>query len=366
MAQSETTKTLTQVLESAPVFGMIIDADNLQILSSNTEAQKTLDAYGLTGSFLSDLFILSAPLNPSSEPMTFNTVDKKHQIKATIQAVDDRHWLIWGIPDSNSNGNNVTGKLQRDFVSTVSHEFRTPLTSIKGFADTMLSYGENLKPDQQKRFITIIKNQADRMIRLTENLLTVSKLDEPNGRLSFRPIEIKPLLEHLVETLMMKHKEQFPVPVSVNVMQNAPPVWADSDSLEQVLLNLIDNAIKYSAKCQSPSVNIKVTLAPDDDSRIRIAITDNGIGMTQTQLDNLFHKFYRAESPLTQQIEGTGLGLYITRSLINAMDGNIDVTSVEGEGSTFMVTLPVATAECQALYQKRRVAEDREEGIPHE
>lgn len=241
-----------------------------------------------------------------------------------------------------------------DFVSTVSHEFRTPLTSIKGFADTLLRYGANLDPDQQKRFITIIKHQADRLTRLVENLLTVSKLGAQKTQFIFRAIPLRRTVERIVESVQAKLPE--PRNFQVAISEDLPEVWADPDKLEQVLLNLIDNAAKYSY----PNTEVRVTaqLDPDDDDKIRIDVTDQGVGIPAAHLPNIFNKFSRIDNPLTREVEGTGLGLYITKSLTNAMNGEISVASAEKTGTTFTVRLPVATPERQAAARMQAQEEE--------
>ena len=240
-----------------------------------------------------------------------------------------------------------------DFVSTVSHEFRTPLTSIKGFADTLINYGSQLPEEEKRRFIHIIKDQADRLIRLVENLLTVSKLGAGRQEMSFRPIQLGRLLDKIVESLQVKYKSDRPFEIILKPEQLE--VWADADRLEQVLINLIDNAVKYS-KADAP-VKIEAETMNQDDGFIRIRITDQGIGIPQELLPKLFTKFYRVDGPLKSDVEGTGLGLYITKSLTNAMGGEIAVESIPNVGSTFTLIFPAATPERQAMHRRRLYAE---------
>ncbi len=241
-----------------------------------------------------------------------------------------------------------------DFVSTVSHEFRTPLTSIKGFADTLLSYGTQLPEEEKRRFINIIKDQADRLIRLVENLLTVSKLGAGRQEMSYRPLSLKRLLDKTVESIQAKCKT--PRRFEIELKPEQLEVWADADRFEQVLLNLIDNAVKYSRP--DTVVRIRGEFLPEDDTRIRIQISDQGAGIPAELLPKLFTKFYRVEGPLKSDVEGTGLGLYITKSLTNAMGGEINVQSEVGQGSTFTLIFPAATPERQAAHRRRLYAEE--------
>ena len=248
-----------------------------------------------------------------------------------------------------------------DFVSTVSHEFRTPLTSIKGFADTLLSYGNQLPDEEKRRFISIIKDQADRLIRLVENLLTASKLGASRVEMSYRPVPVQRLLDKVTQSVhaktLSKTKQDRRFQITVNPI--SLEVWADSDRLEQILLNLIDNAVKYSPA--GSLVYITAEFLPNDDNWVRFTIKDEGNGIPQALLPKIFTKFYRVESPLKQEVEGTGLGLYITKSLTTAMDGQISAESEEGKGSTFTVILPAATLQRQAAYRRTLYASQEDE-----
>jgi signal transduction histidine kinase len=246
-----------------------------------------------------------------------------------------------------------------DFISTISHEFRTPLTSIKGFADTLLQYGAQLPEDEKRRFITIMKEQSERLIRLVENLLTVSQLGGGQLESNYRPIRLQPLLEKVSQSIQAKIRTRNPSDNHRFLLQVHPAsleIWADADRLEQILLNLVDNAAKYSPS--HSTVTIRGELLPEDDSRVRISVQDEGIGISPEALPKIFTQFYRVESPLTQEVEGTGLGLYIARSLVNALGGQLEVESEPGKGSTFTVIFPAATPERQAMYNRRLISED--------
>jgi len=226
-----------------------------------------------------------------------------------------------------------------DFVSTVSHELRTPLTSIKGFADTLLCSGDKLSAEQQKRFLNIIKNQVDRLARLVEDLLTVSKLESKKDKLIYKAIELPKFFENILYNIQLKAKEHQ---IDVKIMPNLPPVWIDSDKFEQIITNLVDNAIKYSHS--GAKVLIEAKFSGENADFIEINIKDQGVGIPEEYLSKIFTKFSRIDNPLTRQVEGTGLGLYITKSLVENMGGKINVTSSQ-QGSTFSLTLPVATYE---------------------
>lgn len=251
-----------------------------------------------------------------------------------------------------------------DFVSTVSHEFRTPLTSIKGFADTLLRYGAQLPADQQKRFITIIKDQADRLTRLVENLLTVSKLGASRMEMSYRSVSVQRTVEKVIQNVSAKaghdkqsiSKHYSDRPYKVEIPQNLAEIWVDPDKFEQIMINLVDNAVKYSY----PGTEVKVTanLLPSDSDQVQIKVVDKGVGIPAEHLPRIFTKFSRIDNPLTREVEGTGLGLYITQSLTKAMGGDISVDSIANEGTTFTLSFPIATAERQAAHRRKMDASD--------
>lgn len=237
---------------------------------------------------------------------------------------------------------NTVQQAQTEFVSTVSHELRTPLTSIKGFADTILRAGDRLDLSQQRRYVGIIKDQADRLTRLVEDLLAVSRLESKRMQLTIRAIDFNDAVQRVNRNLSDKAREHR---IVVNVPPGLPPVWADADRLEQILTNLIDNAIKYSP----PKTTVTVSARDIDGTpeMVEFAVSDQGVGIPEEHLPEIFMKFSRLDNPLVRQTEGTGLGLYITRSLVLALGGQIKVTSSPGN-TTFTVQLPASNLEDQA------------------
>lgn len=245
-------------------------------------------------------------------------------------------------------GNSVQ-QAQTDFVSTVSHELRTPLTSIKGFADTILRAQGKLDASQQKRYVGIIKDQADRLTRLVEDLLAVSRLESKKLQLTIRAVDLSETIERVQRNLVEKASNHK---ITVDTAPGLPQVWADADRLEQILTNLVDNAIKYSPPKTVVTVKAK-TIFDEGKEMIELDVIDQGAGIESDQLPKIFAKFSRLDSPLVRQTEGTGLGLYITRSLVLALGGDISVASQPGR-TTFTVKLPVASREKQAALGRDR------------
>lgn len=226
---------------------------------------------------------------------------------------------------------------QSEFVSTVSHELRTPITSIKGFASTLLGQGDRLDIEKRKKYTKIIKEQAERLSRLVEDLLSVSRMENKKMQLTVHPVRIEPILEIIAEVVKSKH-EKSKHKININCDSNLPEVWVDSDRLEQILTNLIDNAVKYSPGAEKVDVVVRTTLK-NDEEMLRVNITDYGIGIKKEDLRKIFTKFSRLDSPLTRVTEGTGLGLYISFSLAKLLHGDLNAKSEAGK-TTFSLYLP--------------------------
>ena len=229
-----------------------------------------------------------------------------------------------------------------DFISTVSHELRTPLTSIRGFADTLLTSYDRLSPEQRKKFLLIIKDQSNRLIKLVENLLTVSKMQSEKELLVYKLTDVKPYIENILQIV----KNQYPTHKYIcNYDKNLPKILVDTDKFQQILLNLIDNASKYSPEDTTVRIDVKQDY---ENNTVSISVKDEGIGIKPVDKDKIFNKFSRVDSPLTRKIQGNGLGLYITKNLVEKMGGTISVQS-SGKGSTFTVTFKIATIEDNGL-----------------
>lgn len=229
-----------------------------------------------------------------------------------------------------------------DFISTVSHELRTPLTSIRGFADTLITSFDRLSPEQREKFLLIIKDQSNRLIKLVENLLMVSKIQSEKEVLVYKSVNPSPFVESCVQLLKSQYKTHKFV---FDIEKNLPDILVDTDKFQQIIINLLDNAAKYSAENSEIKVSIKQKTSSNS---LHIGVLDNGIGISEKDIDLIFHKFARIDSPLTRKIQGSGLGLYITKNLVEKMNGKISVSSGK-EGSLFEVEFPVAKIDDSCL-----------------
>ena len=229
--------------------------------------------------------------------------------------------------------------MDKDFISTVSHELRTPLTSIRGFAQTLLGSWDKLDDDSKKKFLKIIEEQSNRLINLVENMLSVTKLQDEHSDLILKFTNIKPV----IETVIMIVKNAYPNHKFEYIHDNkVPQILIDKDKFQQIMTNLIENAAKYSD--ENTTVTVKTSIFGEF---ISIKVTDKGIGILPENYNKIFTKFSRIDNPLTRKVQGSGLGLYITKTLIEKMDGKISVTSGNGE-TTFEVLFPIKSIEEQA------------------
>ncbi len=221
--------------------------------------------------------------------------------------------------------------VQADFISTVSHELRTPLTSIRGFADTLLTSGDRLTEEQKQKFLLIIKEQANRLIKLTENLLAVSKNDVE--KLVLKKVNIAPLVENSMKLIAAQSSKNH---FNFKVVDNLSEILVDTDKFQQIILNIIENAHKYSN--ENTGIDVEVT---QDDKAVIIRVSDVGAVIDEKDRDRIFEKFTRLSTPLTQKTQGSGLGLFLTKTLVERMNGTI-CTYANGEKTVFEVKFPIA------------------------
>lgn len=224
-----------------------------------------------------------------------------------------------------------------DFISTVSHELRTPLTSIRGFAQTMLQSYDKLDDESKKRFIKIIEEQSNRLIHLIENMLKVQN----NENLIFKTVSAKKLIEDVIQIVKQQYKNHKFIFTYNNKL---PKILVDTDKFQQVMTNLIENAAKYS------DINTTVTVKADFDKNpefVSIKVIDNGVKIDKKDFDSIFEKFSRIDNPLTRKVQGSGLGLYITKVLVTKMNGEISVDSNDKE-TVFEIKIPSENIEKQA------------------
>ena len=230
-------------------------------------------------------------------------------------------------------------ELKREFIATVSHELRTPLAAIYGSAQTLLREDVEFDESDKKRLLDVIAHEAERLSRIADDILFANKLDSGQLALGASGIDLRTLARDVVEEMRACFAAREDISFELTVPEALDSVAGDPDRLRQVLINLIDNAVKYSPNGGRVEVAVEAR-----DGGVRIAVRDEGIGIPALEQRRIFGKFYRVDPGLARGVGGTGLGLYICRELVRRMDGRLSVSSEEGKGSTFAVDLPVAAA----------------------
>jgi two-component system phosphate regulon sensor histidine kinase PhoR len=226
-------------------------------------------------------------------------------------------------------------RVRQDFVANVSHEFKTPLTAIQGFAETLLG-GALEDPKNNRRFLEIMRDHANRLARLTDDLLKLARIEAGKLELEFSPVGVIEFIERCAETALMKASRKQ-ITLDIEIPPRLPPVRGDASLLRDVLQNLVDNAIQYTPPggriCVSARVNSKEMV---------IEVADTGIGIPLVDQERIFERFYRVDAARSREAGGTGLGLSIAKHIIDAHDGRLWVESTVGEGSRFSFSIPLA------------------------
>jgi len=220
-----------------------------------------------------------------------------------------------------------------EIVSTVSHELRSPLTSVKGYTSLLLNRWDRLQDEQKKMMLEQVNHDADRVTRLITELLDISRLEL--GRLVLRRqlVDVRTVATLVVEKVSM---DQAELEATIEVADDVPKVYADPDKVEQVLTNLVENACKYG----SPT-GLRIGVERGDGCLV-VSVTDRGEGITGTDLPQVFRKFFRRD---VSKPTGTGLGLWISRGLVESHGGRLTASSTVGQGSTFSFTLPLVDVD---------------------
>lgn len=267
----------------------------------------------LPGSTL--LVSVSGVETPSGEPLG---------AVALIQDVSERHRLE---------------KMRRDFVADVSHELRTPLTSIYGFAQAMLDGVVN-KEDQVRRYLKVITDESLRLVRLTNALLDLSRIESQHITLQRTPLELSEVVSDALASLEPQLAEKQ-VTAHISIEPGLPRVFADADRLEQILLNLLDNATRHVP--ESGHVTVSASVVPECPAYVSVSVIDNGPGIPESEMPFIWERFYKVDKARKQnRKQGTGLGLVIVKQLVELHGGTVRAYNVPSGGACFTLTLPIA------------------------
>jgi signal transduction histidine kinase len=225
-------------------------------------------------------------------------------------------------------------RLKSDFVATVSHELKTPLTAIIGAAKTLGRREAQMSPEQHARFMDMIERQGTRLLRLVEDVLDTTRLESGTQHLRREHLDLKPLSTEIIEDVVGAYpgREQDVVLLSD---PGAPSAWGDPTALQQIVGNLVDNALKYSTAGSKVTVTVSETI-----SEAAIEVSDEGRGISPDQIRTIFERFRQADATGPISAGGFGLGLYIVKNLVATQMGSVEVESELGKGSTFRLLLP--------------------------
>jgi DNA-binding response OmpR family regulator/nitrogen-specific signal transduction histidine kinase len=241
-------------------------------------------------------------------------------------------------------------RAKSEFVSTVSHELRTPMTAIKGYTDLLHAGAVGSINKEQKRFLGIIRSNADRLTALINDLLDISRMDAGRVRFEPQPMQVGEVVSDVVNALAVQAdtKQQT---LTYEVVGGLPDVVGDRDRLNQVVTNLVGNAIRYTPEGGEVEVHVYPV-----EGAVRVDVRDTGIGIAPDDLGHIFERFYRSDHPLVQETSGTGLGLSISKMFVEMHGGRVWVESELGKGSTFTFILPVPARKEGEYKDDRRVS----------
>lgn len=247
-------------------------------------------------------------------------------------------------------------RLKSEFASTVSHELRTPLTAIHGNVALLLSEKPGTLTEDQREFLTLTQISVQRLTELITEMLDLSKLESAGLQMAREPVECGPLAQELVRTMAEQARARS-ITLSLMAPEGLPTVLGDRDRIAQVLMNLISNALKYT-----PTEGKVIVRLSAEQAQLVVRVSDTGIGLTSEDRTQLFAKFFRADNSTTRRVGGTGLGLVISKAIVEKLGGTIWVESTPGIGSTFAFTLPLFRESTEEERQAAALAPARVPG----
>jgi two-component system phosphate regulon sensor histidine kinase PhoR len=233
--------------------------------------------------------------------------------------------------------------VRSDFVANVSHELRTPLTAIRGYVETLL-HSPPADPADTKQFLTIIDRHSERLSRLTEDLLIISDLESGARKLTFKPVEAGQLVQRVLEVFWDRAAKKN-VTLTYVLPAELPMILGDYDRLQQLFINLVDNAVKYTPSGGTVTITGgRVDSVTRAETEVEIAVTDTGAGIAEKDLPRLTERFYRVDKARSRELGGTGLGLAIVKHIVQAHGGELKIESILNKGTTVRVFLPAVAA----------------------
>ncbi|SEM82153.1 ATP-binding protein [Lihuaxuella thermophila] len=327
----------------------VIAADRTgKVIVKNNWAEKLLDRKIELGEPIFDILSLSEPFSLPllEERQTFlernaNDPEETTIIKITFTPIkphgQEEVGFVAVLEDVTEQ--EKLDRQRKDFVANVSHELRTPLTTIKSYLEA-LDDGAIHEPELASRFLKVTRQEADRMTRLISDLLQLSRLDAKKSRFNKKAVQVEEMLEEAADRFAFQCREKS-ISLTLCITDKLPRVYADRDKIDQVLDNLISNAVKYTPEGGS----IAIVAAKRPGGMVEISVADTGIGIPKKDLGRIFERFYRVDKARSRRLGGTGLGLSIAKEIIQAHEGEIEIDSIYGKGTIVSFTLPACVPE---------------------
>jgi PAS domain S-box-containing protein len=280
--------------------------------------------------------VAAVPGPGSTDARTLPFVIDGREVWLSISGVAFEDGIVYAF--RNLTEERALDELKGEFVATVSHELRTPLAAIYGSAQTLLRDDIEIGEDKRQRLLQVIAQESERLSRVAADILLANRLDSGRLHLETTPLDVARLAEEVVEQMRSCYADRDEVTLELVTAEQGSFVVGDADKLRQVLINLVDNAVKYS-----PDGGTVQVLVDAKGTSLRMSVSDMGLGIPHGEQQRIFGKFYRCDPQLSRGVGGTGLGLYICRELVYRMHGRIWVASDGRRGSTFTVELPIAS-----------------------
>ena len=338
-----------EIIDSIPIpaFAVLSDA---RIAAANEEAISLLGSQILNRHYVTALRqpgILAAIDNSirtmgrasGTYTITSESGDERYKVVATPLGKGSAEATL--VCFENISDLHTAGLMRRDFVANVSHELRTPLTAVVGFIETLRGPARN-DPDAQDRFLGMMLKESQRMNRLVDDLLSLSRVEAAERQRPSDPVSIREVVEASISSLA-KPLQEAEVEITFDIPNADIELQGDRDQLRQVMNNLLENALKYGA--QGGMISIKVYEVGHDallrTKAARVEVTDSGLGIDPIHLPRLTERFYRIDEHRSREMGGTGLGLAIVKHIVSRHRGRIEIDSTKGKGSRFSIIIPV-------------------------
>ncbi len=323
--------------------GVIAVNVNGEVIHANPAAVRLLGIKGeIRGTRLEDLFAgINIDLNmdrikkyPANQESIIPIEDKILRMETAAFKSEHRKTLGYILVFQDITEQHKLETMRREYVANVSHELRTPLTTIRSYVETLLE-GVLDQKELATEFLAVVSSEAERMTRLVKDLLLLSKLDYQQAQWNKTEFSLEEMIDETLRKLDIPIRQKGHT-ISVNKESPLPMYKGDRDKIEQVILNILSNAIKYTPD------NGRIEIVTGySDGKISIAVSDNGIGIPEADMPRIFERFYRVDKSRARELGGTGLGLSIAKQIIEAHGGTIGISSEHGKGTTVTITLPV-------------------------